>query len=423
MIMNPAMTYAGISILHCIVLFAIYSFMGWTIEVVYRSITQRRFINAGFLHGTFIPIYGFGAAFIIILEYFLHPLHFIIKLLIYGFVITITEYAVGYLLEKIFKLKLWDYSSSRFNVNGRICLLFSLFWTAMAFIFITFIHPVILRYLLLLDGTLLSTASMGFIAFITVDFMYSITSFTEFRKRIAYLYSEYFNLSNLEVEKIFNSFQRLRNAFPNLNRYIENNINNEIKDKINMLLISVQKKIISSVMGRRPLEAEFYRAVRDIYGHGEFLKLKQYYHHNSSIYEHVNDVAYLSYRICKFLKLDYRSAARGALLHDFFLYNWRDHDVPDLPRDKFHGIEHPGIALSNAEKYFSLNEIERDIIKKHMWPLTLVPPKYKESFVVSFADKYLSSKEFIGEFKKNRERRSVTRPHKRRRVRKNLKVR
>ena len=73
---------------------------------------------------------------------------------------------------------------------------------------------------------------------------------------------------------------------------------------------------------------------------------------------------------------------------------------PDLPREKYHGIEHPKIALQNAEKYFRLNDIERDIIVKHMWPLTLVPPKYKESFIVTFADKYLSSKEFFDEFRK-----------------------
>ena len=61
------MIFDGISIFQAIVLFAIYSFMGWIIEAVYRSISQRQFINAGFLYGPFIPIYGFGAAFIIIL--------------------------------------------------------------------------------------------------------------------------------------------------------------------------------------------------------------------------------------------------------------------------------------------------------------------------------------------------------------------
>jgi uncharacterized protein len=102
------------------------------------------------------------------------------------------------------------------------------------------------------------------------------------------------------------------------------------------------------------------------------------------------------------LKLDYQSAARGALLHDFFLYDWRNHDVPDLPAGKFHGIEHPKIALANAKKHFVLNDIEKDIVRKHMWPLTLVPPKYKESFIVSFADKYLASKEFVTKFQQSK---------------------
>ncbi|OHD65434.1 MAG: hypothetical protein A2176_06110 [Spirochaetes bacterium RBG_13_51_14] len=184
----------------------------------------------------------------------------------------------------------------------------------------------------------------------------------------------------------------------------------------------MQEKIIGELNGRRPFEKEFYYAINDIYQHEEFMKLGNYYHHNSSIYDHVKDVSYFAYRICKRLKLDYRSAARGALLHDFFLYNWRDHDAPDLPKENNHGIEHPKIALANAEKYFSLNEIEKDIIKKHMWPLTLVPPKYKESFIVTFADKYLSSKEFIEEFKKIRRQRLARRPGKKHRLRKKIKV-
>jgi uncharacterized protein len=168
------------------------------------------------------------------------------------------------------------------------------------------------------------------------------------------------------------------------------------------------------MQGRNPFEHEYYDTIQDICEHEEFLKLKNIFHHNSSIYHHVHDVAYLSYRICKYLKLDYRSAARGALLHDFFFYDWRNHDVPDLPREKFHGLAHPAIALDNAKKHFSLNEVEEDIIKKHMWPLTLVPPKYKESLIVSFADKYLSSKEFISEFKKRRNQRQEHKAHKRR---------
>jgi uncharacterized protein len=248
---------------------------------------------------------------------------------------------------------------------------------------------------------------MDLVIYGATDFVFSIASITSFRKKIAYLYSEYFNLSDAEIENIFNSFQRLRTAYPNLRRYIDNNIDMEIKSRINTFLKSILSKIRLNMEGRKPFEDEFYDITKDIYTHDEFMKLKLHQHHNSSIYDHVMDVSYFSYRACKFLKLDYQSAARGALLHDFFLYDWRNHDVPDLPAEKYHGIEHPKIALANAKKHFILNDIEKDIVRKHMWPLTLVPPKYKESFIVSFADKYLASKEFVNKFKQNKGRRRV----------------
>ena len=396
------MIFDGISIFQAIVLFAIYSFMGWIIEAVYRSISQRQFVNPGFIYGPFIPIYGFGAAFIIILEFLIHHWPLPIKLIVYGIVLTLTEYFTGFTFEKIFKLKLWDYSDSRFNIHGRVSLLFSLCWTALALIFITFIHPAVLRYVQSLSGSFLRVISIVLLVYGATDFVFSIASITSFRKKISYLYSEYFNLSNAEIENIFNSFQRLRTAFPNLSKYIDSNINTEIKSRIDAFLKSILSKIRLNMEGRKPFEDEFYDITKDIYTHDEFMKLKLHQHHNSSIYDHVMDVSYFSYRACKFLKLDYRSAARGALLHDFFLYDWRNHDVPDLPAEKFHGIEHPKIAVANAKKHFNLNDIEEDIIRKHMWPLTLVPPKYKESFIVSFADTYLASKEFFDKFKQDK---------------------
>ena len=389
----------NITISQIIILFAIYSFMGWIIEVFYRSITQHQVINAGFLYGPFIPIYGFGSAFIIFLEFLIHTWPLPIKIIAYGIILTLMEYFTGFAFEKIFKLKLWDYSDSRFNLHGRVCLLFSMFWTIMALAFVTFIHPVVLRYVRSFDESLLRSFSIVLLVYGLTDFVFSIISITAFRKKIAYLYSEYFNLSDAEIEKIFRSFQRLRTAYPNLRKYIDSNIDREIKGRINSFLKSILIKIRQNIEGRKPFEDEFYEIIKDINEHKEFLKLKEHYHHTSSIYEHVMDVAYFSYRASKFLKLDYQSTARGAMLHDFFLYDWRHHDVPDLAEEKFHGIEHPRIALANAQKYFTLNDIEKDIVIKHMWPLTLVPPKFKESFIVSFADKYLASKEYVTKFR------------------------
>lgn len=230
---------SGINVFHYIVLFAFYSFLGWVIEVIYRSITQRRFVNAGFLFGPFIPIYGLGAAAAIILEYILSGWHLIPRFIILGVVLTALEYLVGFFAEKIFKLTLWDYSENKLNLHGRVCLPFSILWTVLAFIFVMFIHPEALGRVSLVDDAHLKTAALLFLIYFTVDYSFSVVSLSAFRRRIAYLYTEYLNLDNVEIEKILMSFQRLRNAFPALNRYVYNNINSNI-----MIAPVIKKKIM-----------------------------------------------------------------------------------------------------------------------------------------------------------------------------------
>lgn len=112
-------------------------------------------------------------------------------------------------------------------------------------------------------------------------------------------------------------------------------------------------------------------------------------HGDITCLEHCKSVSLKSYKLCKLLNLDYKSAARGALLHDFFLYDWH---IPGS-HIGLHGFRHSKTSLRNAEMHFDLNDKEKDIILTHMWPLTLRHPKFKESFVVSLVDKLCSSKE------------------------------
>lgn len=88
----------------------------------------------------------------------------------------------------------------------------------------------------------------------------------------------------------------------------------------------------------------------------------------------------------------------GAMLHDFYFYDWRNKHVEGQKR--FHAMRHPNIALTNALDIFELNDLERDIIKKHMWPMTIVPPSYLESFIVTLVDKYCATVEFFKHFSK-----------------------
>ena len=113
-------------------------------------------------------------------------------------------------------------------------------------------------------------------------------------------------------------------------------------------------------------------------------------HGNVSVRRHAINVARYSLLIDEKLgiKCNKRDLIRGALLHDYFLYDW--HDKDHISPLRLHGFFHPGIALRNAEKEYRLSTKEKDIIRKHMWPLTIVPPKCREAWVVSMADKYCS---------------------------------
>lgn len=136
---------------------------------------------------------------------------------------------------------------------------------------------------------------------------------------------------------------------------------------------------------------EFLEIVKDILDNDEVKKLRQYKHHYSyTRLEHCLSVSYYSYIICKFLHTDYISVARAGLLHDLFFYDCEN----KATRPKNHIKNHPSISLKNAKKIFVLNDKEQDIILNHMWPITTHPPKYIESFIVTFVDKYCALKEW-----------------------------
>ena len=139
---------------------------------------------------------------------------------------------------------------------------------------------------------------------------------------------------------------------------------------------------------------EFYDSISDILRHPVVRQMRNYSQHcDTHCYRHCLAVAYQNFRICKKLKLDAVSAARGGMLHDLFLYDWREHYRET--GNRFHALSHPKEAYENASKYFKLNDIEAEVIKKHMWPVTFVPPKHPETYVICFTDKYCGAVEII----------------------------
>ncbi|MFQ9516468.1 MAG: HD domain-containing protein [Eubacterium sp.] len=139
---------------------------------------------------------------------------------------------------------------------------------------------------------------------------------------------------------------------------------------------------------------EFITLITPIIENEKVKRMDKYIQHgNTSCLEHCVAVAYISFSIAKKLhvRCDYNSLIRGALLHDYFLYDWHIKD----DNHKWHGFHHAKKALDNATKDFDLTPIEMDIIEKHMFPLNIRLPKYRESHIVSIADKICSSYETI----------------------------
>lgn len=136
----------------------------------------------------------------------------------------------------------------------------------------------------------------------------------------------------------------------------------------------------------------------DILASDNFRSTRSHLQHGSmTVYRHCMDVAVCSLLLNEKLGLgcDQHDLIRGALLHDYFLYDWHDRAYLSQ-RKRFHGFWHPGIALRNAEKEYELTDRQREIIRKHMWPLSVVPPTCREAWVVTAADKYCSLMETVG---------------------------
>ena len=136
------------------------------------------------------------------------------------------------------------------------------------------------------------------------------------------------------------------------------------------------------------LHTIFNHYANEIIKSNNFKKIDNFTQHGTtSCFWHSIAVAYYSLKIINFLgiKCDIKSLIKGALLHDYFLYDWHNNNS-----SRWHGFKHPKISLKNANKDYGLTKIEKNIIQRHMFPLTFIPPKHKESIIVCIADKLCS---------------------------------
>lgn len=164
-----------ISVIHILTYIIIYSFGGWLLESISKTIEERQIVNSGFLNGPICPIYGLGA---IIMSFTLTGLRYnpLLLFVVSFVVLSAWEYIVGVFLEKVFKTKYWDYSHLKFNFQGRICLKNSIYWGILGVVFIRFIHPFVESQVLLVEFQTLKYVNILAYSILLVDTIFSVST-------------------------------------------------------------------------------------------------------------------------------------------------------------------------------------------------------------------------------------------------------
>ena len=212
------------------ILFIIYSFIGWSMEVICKLVQKGRFINRGFLIGPWCPIYGIGCVLLTLLltRYKANPLLlFIMAIIICSFI----EYMTSYIMEKIFGARWWDYSTKKFNINGRICAETMIPFGLLGLLVIYFLNPFLIKQIDKVDPNVLNIISIIILIIFILDLIISFTIIFNFKSTIKKTEKDSTEEITKKVKEIFLSksilHRRLVKAFPDLK-----NKTKKIKEKL-----------------------------------------------------------------------------------------------------------------------------------------------------------------------------------------------
>lgn len=213
-----------------ILFYSTYSFLGWLMETTYASIRQRKFVNRGYLTGFFCPIYGYGAVLILLtsdwlIQSSLNQIAMLIWIALASIAqMTVLEFITGFALERLFKLKWWDYSGKAFNLKGYICLQYSLLWGVLAIVLVMIVHPFISSMIVRLSATIKIHLATILIAYFVIDTIISTLNALKLREFI----SSFKNMALSEYYEKIIRFKRFVVAFPSLLLHIDEFFKKEI---------------------------------------------------------------------------------------------------------------------------------------------------------------------------------------------------
>lgn len=164
-------------------IFIIYAFIGWCMEVSYAALDRGIFVNRGFLNGPYCPIYGCG---VVIVVAALTPIkEHLILLFIGSFLLTsVLEYITGFVLEKVFHNKWWDYSNKPFNIHGYVCLKFSIYWGLACTFVMDVLHPLIYKFITMIPFVAGVVLLSVFMTIFAVDCFITVTTILKFNKKL-----------------------------------------------------------------------------------------------------------------------------------------------------------------------------------------------------------------------------------------------
>ena len=164
-------------------IFIIYAFIGWCAEVSFAAVDSGKFVNRGFLNGPYCPIYGCG---VVIVVAVLTPIKESLFLLFLGSMLltTVLEFLTGFILEKVFHNKWWDYSDKPFNIMGYVCLKFSILWGLACTFIMKVLHPSIYKFITIIPHVLgIILLSIIMTAFF-IDLGVTVSTILKFNKRL-----------------------------------------------------------------------------------------------------------------------------------------------------------------------------------------------------------------------------------------------
>ena len=210
-------------------IFIIYAFIGWCTEVSYAALDTGKFVNRGFLNGPYCPIYGCGVVIVVAL---LTPLKENLLILFAGsFLLTsVLEYITGYILEKVFHNKWWDYSDKPFNIKGYVCLKFSIYWGLACTFIMDIIHPIIyaaIRFIPFVLGVVLLSIIMCVFA---ADCIITVTTILKFNKRLKVMDEMAASIHRLSDEIGENIYENVTDVIEKSEKFQKTHV--ELMDKI-----------------------------------------------------------------------------------------------------------------------------------------------------------------------------------------------